>query len=157
MMNRLEISKTLPASQGAGELPVKPFAFAGGILNVFPAPCDAGASGASGRREAWNGERRLRVVRPPTPSAPLNRVLILIGGWALVAVGLLLVPLPGPGWLVVGIGLLLLSREVRWARGAVVRLERFMRRHGLRTSLRRLIIRRRRSERRPPEKPMAST
>ena len=56
----------------------------------------------------------------------------------------ILIPLPGPGWLVVGIGLLVLGREVRWARGALVRLERFMRRHGMRTSLRRLIARRQR-------------
>jgi len=68
----------------------------------------------------------------------------LVLGWALVLVGLVLVPLPGPGWLVVGIGLLVLGREVRWARWALARLERFMRRHGMRTSLRRLIARRQR-------------
>ena len=67
-----------------------------------------------------------------------------MGGWALVVVGIILIPLPGPGWLVVGFGLVVLSREVRWARGALVRLERFMRRHGMRTSLRRLIARRQR-------------
>jgi len=87
----------------------------------------------------------------------LRRLVNLVGGWALVVVGLILVPLPGPGWLVVGIGLLVLSREVRWARGALVRLERFMRRHGLRTSLRRLIARRRRERGRrdnPSAQPM---
>jgi uncharacterized protein (TIGR02611 family) len=73
-----------------------------------------------------------------------GRLLNLAGGWLLVVVGMVLIPLPGPGWLVVGIGLLVLSREVRWARGTLVRLERFMRRHGMRTSLRRLIARSRR-------------
>src|SRR5215470_7637076 len=73
-----------------------------------------------------------------------QRVANLVGGWALVVVGVILIPLPGPGWLVVGIGLLVLGREVRWARRALVRLERFMRRHGMRTSLRRLIARRQR-------------
>lgn len=69
----------------------------------------------------------------------------------LVVVGIILIPLPGPGWLLVGIGLLLLSREVRWARGALVRVERLMRRYGMRTSLRRLIARRQRERaRRPP-------
>ncbi len=67
-----------------------------------------------------------------------------MGGWAIVIAGIILIPLPGPGWLVVGIGLLVLGREVRWARGALVRVERFMRRHGMRTSLRRLIARRQR-------------
>ena len=74
----------------------------------------------------------------------LRRLANLLGGWALVGAGIILIPLPGPGWLVVGIGLVVLSREVRWARGALVRLERFMRRYGMRTSLRRLIARRQR-------------
>jgi uncharacterized protein (TIGR02611 family) len=76
-----------------------------------------------------------------------------VGGWVLVLAGIILIPLPGPGWLVVGIGLLLLSREVRWARGALVRLERFMRRYGMRTSLRRLIARRQRERARHPPPP----
>lgn len=80
----------------------------------------------------------------------LERVAVLVGGWALVAAGIVLIPLPGPGWLVVGLGLLLLSRESRWARGALCRLERFMRRHGMRTSLRRLMIKRRRERSRTP-------
>jgi uncharacterized protein (TIGR02611 family) len=80
----------------------------------------------------------------------LERVAVLVGGWALVGAGIVLIPLPGPGWLVVGLGLLLLSRESRWARGALCRLERFMRRHGMRTSLRRLMIKRRRERSRTP-------
>ena len=88
-------------------------------------------------------------MRPSKPAddrrgPSLRRLANLLGGWALVVVGIILIPLPGPGWLVVGIGLLILGREVRWARGALVRLERFMRRHGMRTSLRRLIARRQR-------------
>ena len=96
-------------------------------------------------------------MRPSKPAddrrgPSLRRLANLLGGWALVVVGIILIPLPGPGWLVVGIGLLILGREVRWARGALVRLERFMRRHGMRTSLRRLIARRQRerARRAPP-------
>ncbi len=93
--------------------------------------------------------------RPSTPAgdhprARLRRLGNLVGGWALVVVGAILIPLPGPGWLVVGIGLLVLGREVRWARGALIRLERFMRRHGMRTSLRRLLDRSRRERMRHP-------
>ncbi|RPH73012.1 MAG: TIGR02611 family protein [Myxococcaceae bacterium] len=89
------------------------------------------------------------MTRPSTRAGDerrpgLRRLANLVGGWALVVVGIILIPLPGPGWLVVGFGLVVLSREVRWARGALVRLERFMRRHGMRTSLRRLIARRQR-------------
>jgi uncharacterized protein (TIGR02611 family) len=86
-----------------------------------------------------------------------GRVLNLALGWLVVVVGVVLIPLPGPGWLVVGIGLLILSREVRWARGTVVRLERFMRRHGMRTSLRRLINRRSRERARARRRPPPST
>jgi uncharacterized protein (TIGR02611 family) len=98
------------------------------------------------------------VTRPSTPAADetgrsLRRLANLVGGWVLVVVGIILIPLPGPGWLVVGIGLLVLGREVRWARGALIRLERFMRRHGMRTSLRRLIARRQRERARRPFRP----
>jgi uncharacterized protein (TIGR02611 family) len=96
--------------------------------------------------------------RSSAKRASWKRLLNLVGGWLLVAVGIVLIPLPGPGWLVVGIGLLVLSREVRWARGALVRLERFMRRHGMRTSLRRLIARSRRERtRHQPRHPTAGT
>lgn len=95
------------------------------------------------------------MTQPSTPAgehgqARLRRLANLVGGWVLVVVGVILIPLPGPGWLVVGIGLLVLSREVRWARGALIRLERFMRRNGMKTSLRRLIARRRRERGRNP-------
>jgi len=103
------------------------------------------------------------VTQPSTQASERNprlrRLANLVGGWALVVVGIVLIPLPGPGWLVVGLGLLVLSREVRWARGALVRLERFMRRHGMKTSLRRLIAQRRRERVRHPHpslKPMDS-
>jgi uncharacterized protein (TIGR02611 family) len=99
------------------------------------------------------------VTRPSTPAVEttgrpsLRRLADLVGGWLLVVVGIILIPLPGPGWLLVGIGLLVLGREVRWARGVLVRLERFMRRHGMRTSLRRLIARRQRERARYADRP----
>lgn len=98
------------------------------------------------------------MTRPSTPAGEerrprLRRLANLVGGWGLVVLGAILIPLPGPGWLVVGIGLLVLSREVRWARGALVRVERLMRRYGMRTSLRRLIARRQRERARHPPPP----
>lgn len=50
-------------------------------------------------------------------------VLGTIGG-VLVAGGLVLVPLPGPGWLVVFAGLAVLGTEFGWARRAGERLKR---------------------------------
>ena len=56
------------------------------------------------------------------------RALIVLGGFALVGVGGLLLVLPGPGLLVIAAGLGLLSLEFRWAtrlrRSVVARTQR---------------------------------
>ena len=56
------------------------------------------------------------------------RVLIVIGGFALLGAGALLLVLPGPGLLVIAAGLGLLSLEFEWAarlrRAVVARMER---------------------------------
>jgi uncharacterized protein (TIGR02611 family) len=44
------------------------------------------------------------------------RVAIGVLGGGLSVIGLLLVPLPGPGWLVVFLGLAILGTEFHWAR-----------------------------------------
>lgn len=44
------------------------------------------------------------------------RVLVTTLGVLIVVVGLILVPLPGPGWLIVFIGLTVLGSEYHWAR-----------------------------------------
>ncbi|MGO1538721.1 MAG: TIGR02611 family protein [Leucobacter sp.] len=44
------------------------------------------------------------------------RALITVLGASIVLVGLVLVPLPGPGWLIVFIGLTILGSEYHWAR-----------------------------------------
>jgi uncharacterized protein (TIGR02611 family) len=58
----------------------------------------------------------------------VQRVLIVIGGFALLAAGGLLLVLPGPGLLVIAAGLGLLSLEFTWAarlrRAVVARMER---------------------------------
>lgn len=46
----------------------------------------------------------------------LYKVLVTIVGVAVVVIGLILVPLPGPGWLIVFIGLTVLGSEYHWAR-----------------------------------------
>ncbi|BCJ35748.1 hypothetical protein Athai_32510 [Actinocatenispora thailandica] len=53
-------------------------------------------------------------------AAPGGRLALKIGagafGGALVVLGLILVPLPGPGWLIVIAGLAVLAVEYAWAR-----------------------------------------
>jgi Putative transmembrane protein (PGPGW) len=45
-----------------------------------------------------------------------KRMAITIVGFAVVVLGLILVPLPGPGWLIVFAGLAILATEYVWAR-----------------------------------------
>lgn len=44
-----------------------------------------------------------------------KRALITVAGFLVVIVGLLLIPLPGPGWLIVFGGLAILATEYVWA------------------------------------------
>lgn len=44
------------------------------------------------------------------------KIIITTLGFAIIAIGLILVPLPGPGWLIVFIGLTVLGSEYHWAR-----------------------------------------
>lgn len=46
----------------------------------------------------------------------IYRIIITVLGALISIVGLILVPLPGPGWLVVFIGLTVLGSEYHWAR-----------------------------------------
>lgn len=68
----------------------------------------------------------MTLERRPRPL--VVRGLIVLGGFALVALGGLLLVLPGPGLLVIAAGLGLLSLEFRWAaqlrRSVVARMER---------------------------------
>jgi uncharacterized protein (TIGR02611 family) len=51
------------------------------------------------------------------------RVVVTLIGVAIIAVGIVLLPLPGPGWLIIFAGLGVLSTEYEWAK----RLLRFAR------------------------------
>jgi putative transmembrane protein PGPGW len=64
--------------------------------------------------------------RRPRPLAV--RVLIVLGGFALVALGALLLVLPGPGLLLIAAGLGMLSLEFRWAARLRVSVVRRMQR-----------------------------
>lgn len=62
---------------------------------------------------------RVRVLGPVRAHPVLSmfyRVLIALLGLTIVAVGILLIPAPGPGWLVVIGGLWVLATEFAWAR-----------------------------------------
>lgn len=64
--------------------------------------------------------RFMRRWRAAIESKPwLNlvyKIIITVLGLLVVAIGLILVPLPGPGWLIVFVGMTILGSEYHWAR-----------------------------------------
>lgn len=67
----------------------------------------------SGGRPAGVWRRRLTGT---SLGRVVYRVAVAVLGGAVVVVGLVLVPAPGPGWLVVFAGLTVLATEFAWAR-----------------------------------------
>ena len=73
--------------------------------------------------------QRLRVTLALIRSNPTGRIALKVGvgvlGALIVAIGIVLIPLPGPGWLIVFAGLAVWGVEFHWAK----RLLAFARRH----------------------------
>ncbi|HEX7260081.1 MAG TPA: PGPGW domain-containing protein [Candidatus Saccharimonadia bacterium] len=46
----------------------------------------------------------------------VRQLIVLIIGVPIISLGVILLPLPGPGWLVILSGLYIISREFAWAR-----------------------------------------
>ena len=63
--------------------------------------------------EDWWWRRKIRSNRP---SRLIYRLVVAVIGLVIVAVGLIMVPFPGPGWLVVFIGLAVWASEFERAR-----------------------------------------
>jgi uncharacterized protein (TIGR02611 family) len=105
-----------PADERRWDVPDEP----GAQREPEPARPAAPAPGtAVARREA--GRRgRLRLTLDLIRSNPTGRIalkiFVAIAGAVVVAVGLALIPLPGPGWLVVIGGLAIWAVEFHWAR-----------------------------------------
>jgi uncharacterized protein (TIGR02611 family) len=85
--------------------------------DVLP-DADAVTGGAAPETDTDPGQhrfRRLHAMREwirARPHAHLAyRVLVAIVGGLVIVIGLILVPLPGPGWLVVFVGLTILASE----------------------------------------------
>ena len=57
------------------------------------------------------------------PWASVKRMLKIIAGFALLPVGVVMLPLPGPGWLVIFLALAILAGEFVWARNLMDRLK----------------------------------
>jgi len=58
---------------------------------------------------------RRRIDRRPALRRAYRVIVAVLGG-TIAVLGLLLVPLPGPGWLIVFLGLAILGTEFAWAK-----------------------------------------
>lgn len=64
-----------------------------------------------------HGARQARTrLKANRLTGPAYRITVGVVGALVIALGLLLVPFPGPGWLIVIIGLVILASEFAWAR-----------------------------------------
>lgn len=72
-----------------------------------------GASPADGG--AWDRWEWRRRIRANPRSAQIYRMAVAILGLIVVAVGIILLPFPGPGWVVIFIGLGIWASEFEWA------------------------------------------
>ncbi|QBE50309.1 TIGR02611 family protein [Leucobacter triazinivorans] len=92
--------------------------------------------------ERWRASIRRRPWLNTT-----YKVIITALGVVIVIVGLILVPLPGPGWLIVFIGLTVLGTEYHWARRLLGWLRRVLARFWERWNLWRAARRERKEQR----------
>ncbi|HEX8306331.1 MAG TPA: TIGR02611 family protein [Jatrophihabitans sp.] len=75
----------------------------------------------------WLQPIRDRVRRVPGGATIWTLLIALIGG-AIVALGLVLIPLPGPGWALVFVGVAVWATEFRWAQRLLQHGRRLLRR-----------------------------
>jgi uncharacterized protein (TIGR02611 family) len=69
------------------------------------------------RKRAW---ARWRDKLRDRPTADFTyRIVVGIVGLAVLGVGILAIPYPGPGWAIVFVGLAILATEFEWARRAL--------------------------------------
>ena len=55
--------------------------------------------------------------------ASVKRILKIVVGFLLLPIGVVMLPLPGPGWLVIFLALAILAGEFVWARNLMDRLK----------------------------------
>jgi uncharacterized protein (TIGR02611 family) len=107
-----------------------------GRVDTTPADkADSAPKGVRGFRA------RVTNFRTRVRSSPVGRIVwrvaVTVAGIAVIAVGIVLLPLPGPGWLIIFAGLGLLGTEYAWAarlltwlRDLVLRWTRWVTRQG---------------------------
>lgn len=70
--------------------------------------------------------RRRAQVRALPGGAWTVRIVVTTAGVAVIALGIVLLPLPGPGWLIIFSGLGILATEYAWAARLLQRARRYV-------------------------------
>ncbi len=84
--------------------------------SAFDPPRAPAETGAGGDPPKPKIVQRLQAQRARQKSRPVPvRAATVVGGFLVVALGILALPFPGPGWLIIFIGLAILSLEFSWA------------------------------------------
>lgn len=86
------------------------------ILSVSRPEDDAERAERLGRPIARFMSRWRAAIRKRPWLDLLYRIIVTVLGTLIAIIGLIMVPLPGPGWLVVFLGLTVLGSEYHWAR-----------------------------------------
>lgn len=76
-------------------------------------------------RPGWLRALRRRVVGLPAGET-VWRVAVAVVGAAVIALGMVMLPLPGPGWAVIFLGLGLWATEFHWAQRLLLRVRRLV-------------------------------
>ncbi|WP_260406187.1 TIGR02611 family protein [Microbacterium sp. G2-8] len=89
----------------------------------MPRPADASSREKPGLARRGGRAARRAIGRNRYVEGAYKTIIGVVGG-AITVIGLVLVPLPGPGWLIVFAGLVVLATEFPWARRAAAWLKR---------------------------------
>ena len=85
-------------------------------------PGDLPASSEQHKDDRWFRVMRRFIRRRPTVNL-IYRVAVGLVGLSVTVIGVVLLPLPGPGWLIIFAGLAVLATEFAWA-GRLLRFAR---------------------------------
>jgi len=90
-------------------------------MNQQPRPDDDDNITLDAADDDWQWRRK---IRSNPHSHLIYRILVGVLGLAIVVLGLILVPFPGPGWVIVFVGLAVWASEFEWAQRLLQRARR---------------------------------
>ena len=90
-----------------------------------PAAADAETADSTRRRRELSEDGWRHRLRRHKVVGPFYKVAVLVIGLSLIAAGIAMLVLPGPGWVVIILGLVVLAPDFAWADRLLDPVERF--------------------------------